>query len=94
VHVIFYLKGVGKIDLAGADFLIQMIREIRAAGGSFHIVALFPPFARRACAASMLIHRTWRGPSACIQRRCTGGYFVLRHPVDMRRLQQARVPRM
>lgn len=43
VHVIFYLKGVGKIDLAGADFLIQMIRDIRAAGGSFHIVALFPP---------------------------------------------------
>jgi sulfate permease, SulP family len=43
VHVIFYLKGVGRIDLAGADLIIQMIREIRAAGGSFHIVALFPP---------------------------------------------------
>jgi sulfate permease, SulP family len=43
VHVIFYLKGVGKIDLAGADFLIQIIRDIRVAGGSFHIVALFPP---------------------------------------------------
>ncbi len=42
-HVIFYLKGVGKIDLAGADFLIHAIREIRAGGGSFHIVALFPP---------------------------------------------------
>jgi len=43
VHVIFYLKGVGKIDLAAADFLIQISREMRAAGGSFHIVALFPP---------------------------------------------------
>lgn len=42
-HVIFYLKGVGKIDLAGADFLLSGIREIRAQGGSFHIVALFPP---------------------------------------------------
>lgn len=43
VHVIFYLKGVGKIDLSGADVLIQAIREIRAAGGTFRIVALFPP---------------------------------------------------
>ncbi len=42
-HVIFYLKGVGKIDLSGADFLIHAAREIRAEGGSFHIVALFPP---------------------------------------------------
>ena len=42
-HVIFYLKGVGKVDLAGADFLLQVIREVRAAGGSFRIVALFPP---------------------------------------------------
>lgn len=42
-HVIFYLKGVGKIDLSGADFLTQVIREVREAGGSFHIVALFPP---------------------------------------------------
>lgn len=42
-HVIFYLKGVGKIDLAGADFLISAIRDVRASGGSFHIVALFPP---------------------------------------------------
>lgn len=42
-HVIFYLKGVGKIDLSGADFLIHAIREVRGEGGSFHIVALFPP---------------------------------------------------
>lgn len=41
--VILYLKGVGKIDLSGADFLIHAIREVRKAGGSFHIVALFPP---------------------------------------------------
>ncbi|MEM7268728.1 MAG: SulP family inorganic anion transporter [Pseudomonadota bacterium] len=42
-HVVLYLRGVGKVDLAGADLLIQMIREVRAEGGSFHIVALFPP---------------------------------------------------
>ncbi len=42
-HVIFYLKGVGKIDLAGADFLIHAIRDTRAQGGTFHIVAMFPP---------------------------------------------------
>lgn len=42
-HVIFYLKGVGKIDLSGADFLIHAIRSIRAEGGTFRIVALFPP---------------------------------------------------
>jgi len=43
IHVIFYLKGVGKIDLSGADFLIHAIREVHAAGGTFRIVALFPP---------------------------------------------------
>lgn len=43
IHVIFYLKGVGKIDLSGADFLIHAIREIRAEQGTFRIVALFPP---------------------------------------------------
>lgn len=42
-HIIFYLKGVGRIDLWGADFLIQASREVREVGGSFHIVALFPP---------------------------------------------------
>lgn len=42
-YVIFYLKGVGKIDLSGADFLIHAIRETRAQGGNFHIVAMFPP---------------------------------------------------
>ena len=42
-HIIFYLKGVGKIDLAGADFLIHAIRGVRTEGGAFHIVALFPP---------------------------------------------------
>jgi len=42
-HVLFYLKGVGKIDLAGADFLIEAIRRLREEGGSFHMIALFPP---------------------------------------------------
>jgi SulP family sulfate permease len=42
-HVILYMKGIGKTDLAGADFLIEAIRETKANGGSFRIVALFPP---------------------------------------------------
>jgi len=46
IHMIFYLKGVGKIDLAGADLLIETIREVKSKGGSFRIVALFPPLIR------------------------------------------------
>lgn len=42
-HVIMYMKGMGRVDLAGADFLIRIIREVRAEGGSFRIVAAFPP---------------------------------------------------
>ena len=38
-----YLKDVGKIDLAGTDFLIHAIREIRAKGRTFHVVSRFPP---------------------------------------------------
>jgi len=41
--LIFYLKGNGKLDLAGADLLIDEIRKLRARGGVFHIVALFEP---------------------------------------------------
>ena len=43
IHMILYLKGVGKIDLAGADLLIDTIREVKSKGGSFRIVAVFPP---------------------------------------------------
>lgn len=43
IHVVMYMKGMGRVDLAGADFLIRIIRETRAAGGSFRIVAAFPP---------------------------------------------------
>jgi SulP family sulfate permease len=43
IHMIFYLKGVGKIDLAGADLLIDTIREVKSQNGSFRIVAQFPP---------------------------------------------------
>lgn len=42
-HMIFYLKGTGKIDLAAADFLIKLIRDVRDNDGSFHIVAVFEP---------------------------------------------------
>ena len=41
-HVVFYLKGVGKLDMAGADLLIHEIRNVRARGGTFRIVAVFP----------------------------------------------------
>jgi SulP family sulfate permease len=42
-HWVFTMKSVGKIDLAGADLLIKVIREIKADGGSFRIVAHFEP---------------------------------------------------
>jgi SulP family sulfate permease len=42
-HIVFYLKGVGKLDMAAADLLIHEIRNVRARGGTFRIVALFPP---------------------------------------------------
>jgi SulP family sulfate permease len=46
-HVVLYLKGVGDVDLAGADLLIEEIRAIKKRGGSFEIVALYPPLLRR-----------------------------------------------
>jgi SulP family sulfate permease len=46
-HVVLYLKGVGEVDLAGADLLIEEIRDIKKRGGSFEIVALYPPLLRR-----------------------------------------------
>ncbi len=36
------LKGAGKVDLSGADFLIKEIRNIRAKGGNFQLIAVFP----------------------------------------------------
>lgn len=36
---ILSLKGMGRMDLAGADLLAQEIHDTRAAGGDFHIVA-------------------------------------------------------
>jgi len=43
IHMVLYLKGMGKIDLAGADLLIKIIRDAKAEGGSFRIVAGFDP---------------------------------------------------
>jgi len=37
---ILYIKGVGDIDLAGADFLVSEIKASRQEGGDFHIVAI------------------------------------------------------
>lgn len=42
-HLVMYMKGMGRVDLAGADFLIRIIRETQAAGGTFRVVAAFPP---------------------------------------------------
>ena len=42
-HWVLALKAVGKIDLAGADLLIKTIREVKARGGTFRIVAHFEP---------------------------------------------------
>ena len=46
IHLVLYLKGNGKIDLAGADLLIQVIRDVKQQGGSFRIVALYPPLVK------------------------------------------------
>ncbi len=43
---IFILKGVGRLDLSGADFLINEIRTARGRGGDFHIVAIYPTLLR------------------------------------------------
>jgi SulP family sulfate permease len=42
-HWVLALKAVGKVDLAGADLLIHTIRDIKAQGGTFRIVAHFDP---------------------------------------------------
>lgn len=46
-HMIIVLKGMGDIDLPGADLLAEESAERHAAGGGFHIVARFPPFVAR-----------------------------------------------
>ena len=42
-HWVFTMKSGGKIDLAGADLLIKVIRDVKADGGTFRIVAHFEP---------------------------------------------------
>ncbi|MEM8741734.1 MAG: SulP family inorganic anion transporter [Pseudomonadota bacterium] len=44
---VLILKGVGNIDLAGADLLIDEIRQARARGGEFHMIAQFAPLLNR-----------------------------------------------
>ena len=46
VHIVLVLKGLGKVDLSGADLLIQTAREIREQGGTFRIVAQFEPLVK------------------------------------------------
>ncbi|WP_241479103.1 SulP family inorganic anion transporter [Leisingera sp. ANG-M1] len=38
---VFSLKGVGRLDLSGADFLIRQIQAARQSGGDFHVVAMY-----------------------------------------------------
>ncbi|MDB6178433.1 SulP family inorganic anion transporter [Paracoccus sp. Z330] len=40
-NLVLYLRGVGLIDLAGADYLISLIRRHRARGGNVRIVATY-----------------------------------------------------
>jgi len=44
--VVLHLRGVGTIDLAGADFLIKEIRTIRSRGGQMHLIATRPEVVR------------------------------------------------
>lgn len=44
---VLILKGVGDIDLAGSDLLIDEVRHARDRGGDFHMVAQFPPLVQR-----------------------------------------------
>lgn len=44
--VALVLKGVGQIDLAGAQMLVREIRRVRNGGRRFRIVAPYPPLAR------------------------------------------------
>lgn len=44
---VFSLKGIGRLDLAGADFLIKQVRDARRAGGDFHLVGMYPSLLRR-----------------------------------------------
>lgn len=41
---VLIVKGVGTLDLAGADFLINEVRRARGAGGDFFVVTGFPDF--------------------------------------------------
>lgn len=43
-HVVLILKGVGDIDLAGADLIVNEFKRRQARGGRFYIVARYPPF--------------------------------------------------
>ena len=46
---ILSLKGVSKIDLAGADFLIERARRARAQGREMHLIATAAPTLRTLC---------------------------------------------
>lgn len=46
-HLVLVLKGVGEIDLAAADMIVEEHLRRRARGGALHIVARYPPMLKR-----------------------------------------------
>lgn len=43
---VFNLRGVGKIDLSGADFILEELRRARASGHDLHLIAKHPEVLR------------------------------------------------
>lgn len=46
-HLVLVLKGVGEIDLAAADMIVEEHLRRRSRGGALHIVARYPPMLKR-----------------------------------------------
>lgn len=46
-HLVLVLKGVGEIDLAAADMIVEEHLRRRARGGALYIVARYPPMLKR-----------------------------------------------
>ncbi len=44
--VIFNMRGVGNVDLAGADFLLKEMNAVRKRGGDFHMITTYRPVLR------------------------------------------------
>lgn len=47
IHMLFIVKGVGEIDMSGADLLIEETRRRHRRGGSFHLMTRTPKLIRK-----------------------------------------------